>query len=786
MGKGARAVAVVAPATALLVLVDAGLAPLATLVLLVTVGALGWGGAPETSPLRRGWWSVALAGIPCTALAVPGLVPGATRPALGVLTALLIVVAAILATPTRDPADAREGLVEATLAGGLAAFGLAVPPSVTVDAALSAVLVVVAAQVAALWLVLRSARATGTRGPGPQQLVGAGLVLLLAVEVGRVLGVAPSVSWVAVATSVALALWSLALAHPEAVAPPVHRARGENRLDASRVALVLAGVLAGPLAVAAVVLVDGAPGPRIALSGALLALVAVLHLLQVVSDRGRRAWRAQHDPLTSLPTEPLFDDRLEQAVTTARRTHRGLAVAFIDLDGFKQVNDRDGHDAGDAVLKIVAGRLRDALREQDTVARKSGDEFLVLLPDVPDEYSAQIVAEKLLGVVQDPIVVDEQRYRVGASIGLALWPRDGTSAEELVRHADAAMYDSKEAGRGRVRWYSTATSVRARLRLTLAQQLEEALGTASLELDQQPRVDLRDGTLVGLVSLVRWRHPDLGRLTPSSFLPIATEAGLSEALDRHVLERACLQAGRWARMGWLDVPVVVHLSDTHTGARDLEQRVVHALADGGLAPARLQLAVTEDGLRLGGETLERTIADLADLGVRTILTRFGSGDVGLGRLAQTRIGGVELASTHVRRLRRPGGAPVVEAAIDLSERLGLDVSGNGVDGEVEVDRLRALGAPVGRGGHLGRPLLKHELDQRLAIVASEEGHDPRRVLAERLIPADHGLPGAENPELAAVVRDLLRPDSSVEESALAEVLRRVSHPIVTRGGPPTH
>jgi diguanylate cyclase (GGDEF)-like protein len=771
MSRGARAIAAAAPGATFLSLrwPALGLALVATL--LVATLAFAWRSGPSDSPLRRGWWVVALAGVAAALLAAPGVVAPVLRPGLGVLTAALIAVAVVLAAPARDLTEGRGGLLEAVLAGGLAAFVLAgLPDAVPAPGPL----LVVAAQVSAMWLLLRHPGVLGADRSDPPQLLAAGLLVLLATEVGQLVTVLPiDVRVTAPTTAAALTLWILALAHREAGVPLPYRARGEQQLDTSRVALVVLAVSAGSGVVALHALVGRPAAPGVALAGVGLALLAVLYLLQLVAARGRQAWRAQHDALTGLPTEPLFEDRLRQAMATAGRSDRGLAVAFVDLDGFKQVNDRDGHEAGDAVLRAVADRLHAALRAQDTVARKSGDEFLVLLPDVEDETAAELVAEKLLGVLADPIGVGAKQHHVGASIGLALWPRDGATAEDLVRHSDAAMYDSKDAGRGTITWYRTVTSARSRLRLTLAQQLADALGTAALELDHQPRVDLRDGTIVGLVSLVRWRHPDLGRLPPSAFLPIAAEAGLSDRLDHHVLERACIQAARWARMGWLDVPVMVHISDNHADALDLEERVVHALADAGLPPWRLQLAVTENGLRRGGAVLEQTVADLADLGVGTVVTRLGTGDAGLARFTEVRLAGIELGSGQVSRLRH-GRAPFVEAATELATQLGLEVSGNGVDGEMELDRLRGLGTSVGRGRHLCPPLTKQELDVRLADLASEPGHDPSGVRAARLVHAEQLAGPSEHPRLAAVVRDALRQDTDVEERALADVLRRVS------------
>jgi diguanylate cyclase (GGDEF)-like protein len=772
MSQGARATAGAAPLAILLSIWHpaAGLALIS--VLLVATAALAWRSGRRDSPMRRGWWLVAAAGPPAALLGLPDVLQPALRPALGVLTALLLVLAVVLALPARDPAEAREGLLEALLAGGLVAFALAAVPEG--PEAVAAVFLVVAAQTAALWLVLRHPSVTGAGGPGPPQLLATGLLVLLATEVGQLVGALPvDVRVTAPTTTAVLTLWLLALVHREAVTPQPYRARGQQQLDPGRVVLVLLGVTAGPAVVSLRGLAGRITPPVLALAGALLALLAVLHLLQLVAARGRQAWWAQHDALTGLPTEPLFEDRLRQAMATAGRNGRGLAVAFVDLDGFKQVNDRDGHEAGDAVLRAVADRLHAALRAQDTVARKSGDEFLLLLPDVEDEVAAELVAEKVLTTLSAPVRVGDQTHRVGASIGLALWPRDGATAQDLVRHADAAMYESKDAGRGTVRWYRSVTSARSRLRLTLAQQLEEALGTAALELDHQPRVDLRDGTVVGLVSLVRWRHPDLGRLPPGAFLPIAAEAGLSELLDRHVLERACIQAGRWARMGWLDVPVMVHISDAHTGAVDLEERVVHALADGGLPPWRLQLAVTENGLRRGGAVLEQTVADLADLGVRTVVTRLGTGDAGLARFTEVRIGGIEIGGGQVARLRR-GRAPFVEAAIELAGQLGLEVAGSGVHGPVELDRLRGLGTTVGRGRHLGRPLTKQAMDVVLAELAGRPDHDARGVRATELADGDRPPASSDHPRLAAAVRDALRHDTHVEERVLADVLRRVS------------
>jgi diguanylate cyclase (GGDEF)-like protein len=718
---------------------------------------------------RRGWSLTALAVLPAAVSVVAAPEAEEVRSIALLLAALLVLGGTVGSLPHREPARARELVMEAALGGGLCTYlASVVVPGRSV---LSMVALAVGAStwwllallllrereqltVAAWWL----AAAFGT-------LLVAHHLPVLAVDVpgselaGLLLAGPAVLAW-----AVACGRAELREQVPPALAPAELLHRGHVRV-------VVAGVLAGPAAVLASWALDRDQDLfPLVVGGGILALAAVLHLLQLVRDHGRRAWQARHDALTGLPSEPLFEDRLERAMAQGRRTGSGFTVAFVDLDGFKRVNDRDGHEAGDRVLRAVGARLRSAVRDGDTVARRSGDEFLLLLEGLEQPAVAERVAAKLLAALREPITVEGRQHRLGASIGLARWPRDGDGADELMRHADAAMYEAKERGSGSVRWYSAASTSRSRLRLTLAQQLEvAAVDGQQLELAFHPRVDLRDGRVVELVALVRWRHPELGLLLPGSFLPLAAEAGLSRTVDLAILELACSTIRRWHEDELLALPVLVHVSDAVAGHPQLEEDVVEVLRWTGLAPPLLGLAITETGVAQGGRPALRSIADLAEIGVRTTVTRFGTGSAGIGTLAELPLGGIELAAPLVARLGAGPPPPVVGAALALADRLALPATAGGVATPDQADRLRAAGCGTARGPYLAAPALAGVLERRLRQLAGQATARP--LLASEL--AGEGLPGVEQPEVAAVLAATATPDGEVDERALADVLARV-------------
>jgi diguanylate cyclase (GGDEF)-like protein len=745
------------------------------LVSVVGVAAAGRFQARAGSRWHRGWWVVAAAA-PLIGL---GATPwadarGGLAPIAGAVGASLLLVGLVGSRPVRDHAQTRELLVRALLTGLAATYLVAVLLSAVEVTAGVGVLIALAAEVAALTVTVHRVLVDRPIVAGVDGPLVASLTLLVLTRLAGLLEVSggPAVvpDLLAVGTTAALVLLAVPLGGPQ-VSERVPAALASDRvLRTGHLLLVILAVLAGPVAVT----LRGAWRAdasllETAVPGALLALFSVLHLAQLVRDHGHRAWRARHDALTTLPTEPLFRDRLEQEIMRARRTGRGLAVAFIDLDGFKRVNDRDGHEAGDQVLRTVAQRLQGALRGQDTVARKSGDEFLVLLPEVEGAAAAEVVAAKLVAAISEPVQLPAGVHHVGASVGLALWPRDGETADELVRNADVAMYDVKEDQGGAVRWYTRATTSRTRLRLTLAAQLELALDDPDqFDVAYQPRVDLRDGRVEGLVALVRWHHPELGLITPRSFLPIAAEAGLSRLIDLAMLERTAGDLVRWRSAGWLDVPITVHLADQHVAHPHLADDVVAILRATGLPGDRLQLAVTETGLGRGGARTLTSIRELGASGVTTLVSRFGTGSISLGMLAAADVATVELASEHVAPVHGRN-SPVIRAALAVAQELELVPVVNGVTTLDQIERLREAGCRAGRGPYLGAPQLAEVFERRLGELATRPEHRASVVLASELTPAEGGAQ-AERPGVAAVLAAAAGLDDELEERTLLEVL----------------
>jgi diguanylate cyclase (GGDEF)-like protein len=744
---------------------------LAALALVVSALRVLW-----TRPaLARGWWRgwglVAAAAVPsAVSLAAP---PGSiVRPVSMLLSGALVLGGLLGALPGREPARARELALEAALGGGLVTYlvGAFVPGTSVLQLASLAVVV------SAWWaLVLFVLRERDHATAATRWLAAAFAGVLAAHVLDAVLpGSSLAGSLPRAIAGMAVVVWTVACCQPEydprapAALPPT------ELLHAGHVRVVIGGVLAGPFAVTvhwALLPEDHHDLVTLAVAGGALALVSVLHLLQLVRDHGHRAWEARHDALTGLPSEPLFEDRLERAMARGRRTGTGFTVAFLDLDGFKRVNDRDGHAAGDRALRTVAGRLRDAVREQDTVARRSGDEFLVLLEGLEDPAAAEQVAAKLLGALRPPIGPRERSHRLGASVGLARWPEDGGDPDELMRHADAAMYEAKERGSGTVRWYTSAVTARLRLRLALARQLEASAASGDqLELAFHPRVDLRDGRVVELVTLVRWRHPELGLLLPDSFLPLAADAGLAKVLDLAILELACRKVHGWTEAGLVDLPVLVHLADGTLGDATMEEDVVEVLRRTGLQPRQLGLAVTEAALTAGGARAARSIDDLAELGVRTTVVRFGTGAVGLRTLSTVPLGGIELDESLLTALTDRPVPPVIAAVLAFADRLGLTATASGVGSAEQAERLRAAGCGTARGPHLAPPVLASTLGLRLRRLAGH-GADRKPLLAADL--SGSALPGIEQPEVAALLAATASPDAEVDGRVLAELLARV-------------
>lgn len=410
---------------------------------------------------------------------------------------------------------------------------------------------------------------------------------------------------------------------------------------------------------------------------------------------------AYHDALTGLPNRALFRDRLQQAVTRSRRhDHRGAAL-FVDLDNLKVTNDTLGHTIGDALLRAVAERLLAAVRGEDTVARIGGDEFTVVLSEVADAPATASVADKLLASLRRPFRLHGHEVHVSASIGITLFPDDGTDADTLIRHGDTAMYQAKAQGKDRYRFFTREMNRALLERASLEAQLRLALQRDELRLQFQPRVALADGRITSVEALARWWHPERGEVPPSAFIPVAEDAGLIETVGTHLLRMACLQGRAWHDAG---VPTVVafNLSPKQLQERDVVDTVRRVLAETGLEPRWLELELTESAvMRNVAENVVR-LGQLRALGVHVSIDDFGTAYSSLNYLKQLPATALKIDQSFVRDVAARGEAgrhdsAIVRAVVALAKALELTAIAEGVETDAQLRFLRALGCDQGQG-----------------------------------------------------------------------------------------
>jgi diguanylate cyclase (GGDEF)-like protein len=387
---------------------------------------------------------------------------------------------------------------------------------------------------------------------------------------------------------------------------------------------------------------------------------------------------AYHDVLTGLPNRRLGEERLEVAIAQARREGSQVAVLWIDLDDFKHVNDTHGHPLGDLVLQETAARLSKRLRAADTVARMGGDEFMVILSGVQDHASAEQTAADLHQIVTEPLAFDQVDLNIAISIGISMFPEDGETAEHLKQNADMAMYQAKNEHVG-TRSFSPVIGMGAAEVRDLKEELSRALHTGGFEIDYQPQCR-PDGSIVGLEALLRFRHPRLGAVPPSKFIPIAEETGLIIPLGSWVLERVCEQSMEWQRMGLEALPIAVNISALQFARKDFAESVGEILAKTGLNPKLLELELTESVVMRDFVESSRQLRYLNQLGIRIAIDDFGTGYSSLSYLHQLPIDVLKIDRSFVEKIMEAEGTrPIVEAVISMAHTLGLEVIAEGVE-----------------------------------------------------------------------------------------------------------
>ncbi|MEO7726961.1 MAG: EAL domain-containing protein [Burkholderiales bacterium] len=414
---------------------------------------------------------------------------------------------------------------------------------------------------------------------------------------------------------------------------------------------------------------------------------------------------ANHDTLTGLPNRAMFNQRLTQALARAQRLTTMVAVLFVDLDRFKIINDTLGHDAGDRLLKQLADRLRECMREGDTIGRQGGDEFVVLIEDVADPQQLAGVGQKILETVAHPYLINGQEFHVTASIGISLYPADGTDQQALLKNADIAMYRAKEQGKNNYQFYSAQMNLHSFERLALETSLRRAVERNEFLLHYQPKVDMRSGRITGVEALIRWQHPELGMVPPTQFIALAEETGLIAPIGEWVLRTACAEAQGWAVKGLPPISVAVNLSARQFARDDLATAVMRVLRETGLDPRMLELEITESTVMHNAERAAAVLQQLKQLGVRVAIDDFGTGYSSLSYLKRFPISSVKIDRSFVLDLPDDkDDAAITQAVIAMAHSLRLRVIAEGVETSAQYRFLEEHHCDEMQGHYFSAPV----------------------------------------------------------------------------------
>lgn len=469
---------------------------------------------------------------------------------------------------------------------------------------------------------------------------------------------------------------------------------------------------------------------------------AIVGTIRDISERKRLdaqiVYLAHHDPLTGLANRSMFATALDRAIALSRRSGKKFAILCLDLDNFKDVNDTRGHQIGDRLLRLAAERLQAIVRTNENVARLGGDEFAVLLDDSHETEKVSVLAERLIASITKPFFIDGNEIHVGASIGVAIYGESANDAETLIAQADIALYRAKTEGRRTYRFHSEAMTEEVRSRVALTDDLRLAIAKSELFLVYQPQVKAKDGRIIGVEALVRWRHPKLGILPPSSFLPLAESSGIIGELGEWVLREACRQGRNWIDAGIGPGTIAVNLSTSQFKTPlELERIVFAALAESGLPPQLLELEITESTLMdltpQHGDIIQR----LRRAGIRFSLDDFGTGYSSLNYLRQFSVDRIKIAQEFISELATSAAAAsIVKLMLGLSRDFGNEIIAEGVETPEQLSRLQALECADVQGFYFAPPMLADDIAPLLkigvispsrtsaAIFAAQSGYVP--------------------------------------------------------------
>jgi diguanylate cyclase (GGDEF)-like protein len=433
--------------------------------------------------------------------------------------------------------------------------------------------------------------------------------------------------------------------------------------------------------------------------------------------------QANYDALTGLPNRNLLHDRLKQAVY-AQRHARAIAVVFIDLDHFKFINDSLGHSAGDKLLQEMAERLRQAVRDGDTVSRLGGDEFILVLNDQQNEDIVFRAMQRIISEVSKPVVIEGQELTVTCSAGISLYPQDGPDVDTLLKNADAAMYRAKEHGRNNFQFYTAEMNKLVNERLSLESHLRRALERHELLLHYQPKLELKTGSIVGVEALLRWQHPEWGLLYPDRFIGLAEETGLIVQIGEWVLRTACTQARAWQDAGLPPITMSVNLSARQFRQDALFKSVARILSETGLHPERLEMEITESMVMHNAEAAIAILKGLKEIGVHLSVDDFGTGYSSLAYLKTLPIGILKIDKSFVQDIEGPKGKKdglLAQAIISLGHSLKLKVIAEGVEEQAQLDFLKQNHCDEAQGYLFSRPVPPEECGLLLAAAKRRSG-----------------------------------------------------------------